>query len=240
MHKLYGMLMSPFSMKLRAYLRYRRIPFQWCNSIKAHEIAQTKVETYMVPVIEYPDGRFENDSTPIINKLEESIPARRTEPENEADAFLAFLIEDFADEWLLWPFFLLRWHTQADRTFNSEWINYEALHGQGAGDQFSQMSAFWAERQTKLVKLTCGSPENDTVLKDSLAEFLAIMEDAAKSGLFFFGSRPSRAEIAIFGILSQLVQDLTSSSLIRDMAPFTMRWVGIIDDLSGIDGDWET
>ena len=38
-------------------------------------------------------------------KLEESIPTRRTEPENEADAFLAFLIEDFADEWLLWPFF---------------------------------------------------------------------------------------------------------------------------------------
>ena len=101
------------------------------------------------------------------------------------------------------------------------------------------MSAFWAERQTKLVKLTCGSPENDMVLKDSLDDFLAIMEDAVKSGLFFFGSRPSRAEIAIFGILSQLVQDLTSSSLIRDTAPFTMRWVGMIDDLSGIDGDWE-
>ncbi len=239
MHKLHGMLMSPFSMKLRAYLRYRRIPFQWCNSIKANEIAQTKVETYMVPVIEYPDGSFENDSTPIINKLEQSIPTRRTEPENEADAFLAFLIEDFADEWLLWPFFLLRWHTQADQTFNSEWINYEALHGQGTGDQFTQMSAFWAERQTKLVKLTCGSPENDTVLTDSLTDLLAIMEDAVKDELFFFGSRPSRAEIAIFGILSQLVQDFTSSSLMRDTAPFTMRWVGMIDDLSGIDGDWE-
>ena len=120
MYKLHGMLMSPFSMKLRAYLRYRHIPFQWCNSIKANEIAQTKVKTYMVPVIEYPDGRFENDSTPIIDKLEAAISTRRTEPDNEADAFLAFLIEDFVDEWLLWPFFMYRWRTEADRTFNSE------------------------------------------------------------------------------------------------------------------------
>ncbi|MBO6729088.1 MAG: glutathione S-transferase N-terminal domain-containing protein [Maricaulis sp.] len=239
MYKLHGMLMSPFSMKLRAYLRYRHIPFQWCNSIKANEIAQTKVKTYMVPVIEYPDGRFENDSTPIIDKLEAAISTRRTEPDNEADAFLAFLIEDFADEWLLWPFFMYRWRTEADRTFNSEWINYEALHGQVAGEHFSQMSAFWAQRQTKLVKKTCGGPENHAVLERSLADFLGIMEDAVKQGLFFFGTRPSRAEIAIFGVLSQLVQDFTASAMLRNQAPFTMRWVGMIDDLSGIDGDWE-
>lgn len=70
-YKLYGMLMSPYSMKMRAYLRYRRIAFQWCNDMRAQKVAETKVRTYMVPVIEYPDGTFENDSTPIINKLKE-------------------------------------------------------------------------------------------------------------------------------------------------------------------------
>ncbi len=238
MHKLHGMLMSPFSMKLRAYLRYRRIPFQWRNSLEAHTIAQTKVETYMVPVIEYPDGRYENDSTPVIDKFEQTYPERRTEPENEADAFLAYLIEDFADEWLLWPFFLYRWRVEADQSFNSQWIVYEALQGHIQNDGFSQMSTSWAKRQVKAMKATCGSPENDDVLQKSLNDFLEILESAMKDGLFFFGSRPSRAEIAIFGVLSQLVQDLSASSLMQENYPFTMRWVGMIDDLSGIDGEW--
>ncbi len=47
----------------------------------------TKVSTYMVPVIEYPDGTFENDSTPIIDKFEENITARRTDPEMKQTPF---------------------------------------------------------------------------------------------------------------------------------------------------------
>lgn len=239
MHKLHGMLMSPFSMKLRAYLRYRRIPFQWCNSIKANEIAQTKVETYMVPVIEYPDGSFENDSTPIIDKMELCHSSRRTEPENEADAFLAYLIEDFADEWLLWPFFMYRWRSEVDQTFNSEWIVYETLHGGVQDTAFIETSVSWTRRQTKAMKWTCGSPKNDEVLENALRGFLEIIESAARGRLFFFGTRPSRAEIGIYGTLSQLVQDLTPSAFMRESYPFTMRWVGMIDDLSGTEGEWE-
>ena len=239
MHKLHGMLMSPFSMKLRAYLRYRRIPFQWCNNARAHEIAMTKVSTYMVPVIEYPDGTFENDSTPIIDKFEAKIAERRTEPENEADAFLAYLIEDFADEWLLWPFFMHRWRLQADREHNSQWILYEALQGNTLDDDFVAQSEFWASRQMKGLKLLCGSPDYDALLDDSLQRFLGIMEKAVSSRLFFFGSRPSRAEIAIYGILSQEIQDLSASSFMYEKYRFTTRWVSMIDDLSGVEGEWE-
>jgi len=69
--ELYGMLMSPYSMKMRAYLRYRRIPFNWRTGLIANHIAETKVQTYMIPVMGYPDGTFENDSTPIIDKLKQ-------------------------------------------------------------------------------------------------------------------------------------------------------------------------
>ena len=237
--ELYGMLMSPYSMKMRAYLRYRRIPFNWRTGLIANHIAETKVQTYMIPVIGYPDGTFENDSTPIIDKLEANIAGRRTEPENEADAFLAYLIEDFADEWLLWPFFLNRWCTSADQKHNSHWILYEALHGNLADGVFEPMAEGWASRQIDLVKRTCGSPANDDILNESLRAFLRIMENAVTNGLFFFGSRPSRAEIAIYGILSQLIQDLSPSADMRENYTFTTRWVSIIDDLSGIDGEWE-
>ena len=237
--ELYGMLMSPYSMKMRAYLRYRRIPFNWRTGLIANHIAETKVQTYMIPVIGYPDGTFENDSTPIIDKLEANIAGRRTEPENEADAFLAYLIEDFADEWLLWPFFINRWCTSADQKHNSHWILYEALHGNLTDGVFEPMAEGWASRQIDLVKRTCGSPANDDILNESLHAFLRVMESTVTNGLFFFGSRPSRAEIAIYGILSQLIQDLSPSVDMRENYTFTTRWVSIIDDLSGIDGEWE-
>ena len=240
MHKLHGFLMSPYSMKLRAYLRYRHIPFQWCNNLGADEIARTKVKTYMVPVIEYPDGTFENDSTPIIDKLEQKFSARSTEPENEADAFLAYLIEDFADEWLLWPFFMYRWRLKADQEHNSQWILYEGMKGDIENDGFNAMSEMWASRQLIGVEKICGSPANDYVLESSFHAFLSIMERAVTKGLFFFGSRPSRAEIAIYGILSQEIQDHTASVFMREKYNFTTRWVSIIDDLSGVEGEWES
>ena len=164
---------------------------------------------------------------------------RAAEPENEADAFLAYLIEDFADEWLLWPFFMHRWRLEADQKHNSQWILYEALQGNVLDDDFAAQSEFWASRQLKGLKLLCGSPDYDALLDDSLQTFLGIMEKAVSSRLFFFGSRPSRAEIAIYGILSQEIQDLSASSFMYEKYRFTTRWVSMIDDLSGVEGEWE-
>ena len=162
-YKLYGFTMSPFSMKMRTYFRYRRIPFQWISGEHANRVAQTKVETYMVPVLERPDGTFKNDSTLLIDELEDTASQRRTTPDNEADAFLAALIEDFMDEWLLWPMFAYRWRTDEDRLHNSKWIIYENFGGNASNPAFQQMSQFWADRQVTGMDLLCGELSKDTV-----------------------------------------------------------------------------
>ena len=40
-------------------------------------------------------------------------------------------------------------------------------------------------------------------------------------------------------VLSQLIQDVSATADMRENYTFTTRWVSIIDDLSGIDGEWE-
>lgn len=237
--KLYGFLMSPYSMKMRAYLRYRRIPFQWVTGKPANDIAQTKVDTYMVPVLESPDGVFANDSTLLIDDLEKTFSERGTEPENEADAFLAFLIEDFSDEWLISPFFMHRWNLDRDQSHNSRWILYEFFRGHLIPGQFDASAEGWAERQLGLLPAVSGYPEAYDLVDQSLHDFLAIMEGAVTSGLFLFGDRPSRAEFAIYGRLSQLLQDLTATEFMREKYMFTSRWVGVMEDLSGTQGDWQ-
>ncbi len=239
-YKLYGFLMSPYSMKMRAYLRYRRIPFQWVTGEAANNVAMTEVEPYMVPVLGYPDGSYVNDSTHLVDDLESRYSDRSSTPENEADAFLALLIEDYADEWLLAPFFLYRWETEADQLHNAQWIIYEYFSGNIGHEQFDAMTEMWRARQTGMLKAVSGKPASYDMVKTSLHEFLAIMERAIRKRPFFFGSRPSNAEFAIFGMLSQLLQDLSSNRLMREQYPFTSRWVDVIDDMSGFEGDWES
>jgi len=238
-YKLYGYTMSPFSMKMRSYLRYRRIPFQWVAGARANEVAMTKVDTYMVPVLENPQGVFKNDSTFLIDELETLVPERRSDPEDEADAFLACLIEDYADEWLLLPFFMQRWRHEADRLVNSKWILYEYLAGQTTAPEFENLAQGWSDRQVQLVAEVCGSEEMYGILDASLDALLSITERTFASGMFLFGSRPSRAEFALYGILSQLTLDATPSLYLRENYNLSYRWVTVMEDLSGTEGRWE-
>ena len=92
---------SPYSLKLRAALRYRRIPHNWIvppgylgegGELKA-------ADKGMIPVLQLPDGRYWADSTPMILALETRHPGVRSLlPDDPTDRFLALLIEDFADE----------------------------------------------------------------------------------------------------------------------------------------------
>jgi len=236
-YTLHGFTMSPFSMKMRSYMRYRRIPFIWASGERATEVAQTKIPTYMVPVLETPDGVFSHDSTFMINALEETYSGRSTTPDHEADAFLAALIEDLMDEWILWAMYVHRWRTNEDRLHNSKWIIYEQFQGNTLNPAFDQMVQFWANRQVKGMELLAGNPE---IIDDSLDKFLTITEEVFSKGLFLFGTRPSRAEIAIYGILSQLIIDPTPAALLREKFNTTYRWVTLMEDLSGIEGKWTT
>jgi len=239
-YQLYGMTMSPYSMKMRAYLRYRRIPFHWVADMRAETVARTKVETYMVPVLGFPNGQFKNDSTFLINELEELHEGRHVDPDDEADRFLAYLIEDFADEFLMFPFFARRWDGKERQATHSSWIIYEVLQGQTASPQYVAATGAWAERQTSLVGKICGNTdEMQALIEDGLQAFLALMEKNVADGMFLFGTRPSRADFGIYGQLSQLVIDNGSSEMMRSVAGLTTRWCFSMDDLSANEGAWK-
>ena len=70
MYTIHGALGSPYSMKMRALLRYRRITHVWSSGTYVQQLAAEKGLPPVIPVIEYPDGSFKNDSTPVLYDLE--------------------------------------------------------------------------------------------------------------------------------------------------------------------------
>ena len=140
MYKLYGALGSPYSMKLRALLRYRRIPHLWVDGAATRE-ALGQVRAPVIPVLQYPDGHYDNDSTPVLYDLEERHGERRVVPDDPAQAFIAHLLEDFADEWLTKAMFGYRWLEAVDQVQMSRWLAFDNMKGGGLAQSQGRLLA---------------------------------------------------------------------------------------------------
>ena len=101
MYVLHGFDPSPYSVKMRAILRYRRIPFVWKATGNPRDVAVAAGLSPVIPVLQFPDGRLMNDSTPLAHALEREHPGERSiVPDDPAQAYLNDLLEDFGDEWV--------------------------------------------------------------------------------------------------------------------------------------------
>jgi glutathione S-transferase len=100
-YTLHGLDPSPYSVKMRALLRYRRLPFVWSNTGWPRDVAVAAGLPPVIPVLRFPDGRLMNDSTPLAYRLEQEHPGQRSVvPDDPALAWLSDLFEDFGDEWV--------------------------------------------------------------------------------------------------------------------------------------------
>lgn len=236
MYTLYGAIASPYSMKMRSLLRYRRIPFVWVDGEAVAE-ALKHVRAPVIPVLEYPDGHFANDSTPLIYELEARHEGRSVVPRDPAQAFLAHLLEDFADEWMTKPMFGYRWLEDVDQIQMSRWLAFDRLHGGGLNRSQSEAEAFRARQVGRMSIVGC-TRENFPLIEASARAVLTALEAHVTDSFFLFGSRPSLAEFALYGQLSQLGTDPTPQAMMRAEYPYAYRWLAHMDDLSGHDGEW--
>ena len=239
-YTVFGHVGSPYSMKMRAVMRYRRIPHVWKDGRVGLDNARANVKVPVIPVLKYPDGTYHNDSTPLIFDLEKRhANGRSIVPERESDAFLAFLIEDLADELLTKAMYHYRWFDERYVKQISEWIAFDMFEG-GGKEHIETYAAAFCERQMGRLAFVGSSEQNRPMIEHISNLFLDALEGFLTDKWFLFGTRPSMAEFGLFGQLSQYHNDLAIIEHARQRAPFTFRWILHMHDLSGFEGEWRS
>ena len=236
-YRLIGSTASPYAIKMRALLRYRRIPFDWVIMTKALREQTAHLRPNLIPVLQYPDGTFRGETTTLAYDLESRHAERSVIPEDKAVAFVCDLLEDLADEWAVKALFLYRWWDAEDQAYVSRWAGEEWSTSDAETGSAEEIEQF-RRRQVSRMSILGATAENKPLLEESYRRILAAFEPHVGMTKYLFGSRPSLADFAWFGQLSELATDPTPMRIMREQAPFTDHWVRRLDDASGVDGAW--
>ena len=236
---------SPYSRKLRAVLRYRRIPYRWLQqgSPECEGLPRPRVALLPQLILPGPDGALESrvDSTPLIRELEGLFPGRPVVPPDGVLAFLDALFEDYADEWLTKAMFHYRWAFPPDIARAAAILPRWFRPGQSESDAVAAGKLF-AERQVGRLGVVGSNATTAPIIEDSYRRLLQLLDAQLGASRFLLGGRPGASDFALFGQLTQLVGfDPTPQAIALEMAPRVVAWVDLVEDLSGLepsDDDW--
>lgn len=237
---------SPYTRKMLSVLRYRRIPYRLLfNRDGGVPENFPKPKVGLLPTFFLPNaaGELEAvvDSTPLIRRFEGEYEGRNVVPADPAIAFLDYLLEDYADEWLTKAMFHYRWHFQADVDRASAILPRWTLAPQSE-EQALALGKMFGERQVARLYVVGSSDETAPVIEASYTRYLSAMKAHLEGSSFLLGARPGAGDFAAFGQLTQLAKfDPTPMQLTLDKAPVVFAWVDLVDDLSGMepgDDEW--
>jgi len=232
---------SPYTRKMLAVLRYRRIPYEFIQS-EREDLPKPRVG--LIPIFYFPDNQgalqAEVDSTPIIRRLETDYPGRSVMPEDPVIGFINYLLEDYGDEWLTKAMFHYRWYYRDDiEQAGSVLPHYQDVSQ--PDETIAQMKQMFSERQISRLYVVGSNDTTAPVIEDSYRRFLECLNEHLKTWPFLMGTRPGSADFACFGQLTQLTQfDPTPAKVAAADFPRIHAWVSKMEDQSGLQAESAT
>ncbi|MGD9980451.1 MAG: glutathione S-transferase family protein [Hyphomonadaceae bacterium] len=221
--RLYGAELSPYSVKVRSYLRYKGVEFEWrARSNATQEEFQRYAKLPLIPVLVDANDDALQDSTPIIETLEAQFPEPSITPEEPALAFLSVLLEDYADEWLNKAMFHYRWSYPQDQENAAKRIADMIFEGAEKPEGIEEQVR---ARMVSRLYHVGSSPETAPLIEGSFTRVLALLEKVLSARPYLFGARPALADFGLAGQLAQLNSDPTPGTLLKAQAPNVVRWL---------------
>jgi glutathione S-transferase len=223
--RLFGNELSPYSVKVRSYLRYKGVPHDWVvrDSTTSEEYARY-AKLPLIPLLVFPDGTSMQDSTPIIEALETRYPEPSIHPGAPTLAFLSALLEEYGDEWGNKPMFHYRWFYDADAASGADRIARSMQPGID-GDALEQLRTAVRSRMVPRLAFVGSSAATKDQIEGSFLRQLDLLEEHLAVRPFVFGGRPAFGDFGLFGQLYELSTDPTPGAIMRRGYPRVLAWI---------------
>ncbi len=238
-YRIFGMELSPYSVKVRSYFRYKGIPHRWVVREAAQEEEFRRyAKLPLVPLVVSPEGEALQDSTPILEHFERLFPEPAIQPPDATLAFLSALIEEYADEWGNKPMFHYRWFYEADQESAADRLARAIMPGVEGEALRATIDAI-RTRMVPRLALVGSCAETREQIEGSFHRQLAILERHLAARPFLLGGRPSLADFGLSAQLYEASTDPTPGAVMRRSAPTVLAWTERMLDPRAT-GDFET
>ena len=234
---------SPYTRKMLALMRFRNIPYriQWqsIGQIFSPDGKQRPVpKVPLLPLFFLPndagDEEAVTDSSPILRRFEKEFSGRSVIPTDPVLAFLNWLFEDYGDEWLTKSMFHYRWHYERDAHHAGSVLpRWSMVTSSDA--EVEPLSHVISSRQIERLRYVGSNALTKDTIEGSFFRFLTLLNAHLQTTPYLFGHRPSSADFAFYGQLTQLALfDPTPREIVAGQFPRIYAWVEILEDLSGL------
>ncbi len=244
-YKIYGAELSPYSVKVRSFFRFKKIPHKWIirNQSNAKDF-QKFARLPIVPLVVTPDLQGLQDSTPIMDHFEENYPEIKTNPERQPLNFLSYLLEEYSDEWGNKQMFHYRWKDKVDQKSAAlriaennlpTYIKYLPIVNSIMKNQASKIIQ---NRMSQRLWVIGSNEVTENQICDSYEELLSLLEAHLSERTYIFGERPSFADFGLWGQIYNSWTDPTPRKFIEKKYKGILPWINEMMDPK-MKGDFE-
>ena len=224
-HRLFGSEMSPYSVKVRSYFRYKEIPHRWIlRNAHSQDEFQKHARLPLIPLVVTPEGEGIQDSTPILERFEVEVPEPAIQPGESVAAFLSELLEEFGDEWGNKWMFHYRWSRELDRASAAGRIARQMVP-EADDAQFETIAAQIRERMVDRVGFVGSSQGTGPIIEASFLDTIELLEVHLRDRRYLMGERPAFADFGLWPQLYTAWTDPTPGAFIEGRAPSLLAWI---------------
>jgi glutathione S-transferase len=238
---LWGAPASLYTGKARSYLIKKRIPYR--EFFPSHPVYQTKIAPalgfFVVPVLEAPDGSIIQDTSDIIEHLEEKFPEPCLNPPTPVQRTVASLIGAFGSEGMLKAAMHYRWSylTHQEKFLSAE-FGRGATTSRNFADRAAAAALFMHAMHEYLPRLGI-TMETIPAVEHSYEELLDILDAHFMMHPYILGGLPSDADFGLMApLFAHLGRDPYPSTLMKLRAPNVFRWTERMNSPDIFDGEF--